>query len=78
MPSLWCVFDLPADEKRIAELEEQASALGFWDAPTQAQRKMQQLARLKAKLEAWRTLDENAASLDDLLAMALEDRKSVV
>ncbi len=73
MPSLWCVFDLPADEKRIAELEEQASALGFWDAPTQAQRKMQQLARLKAKLEAWRTLDENAASLDDLLAMALDE-----
>lgn len=73
MQNCWCVFDLPTDEKEIAALEEEAAAQGFWDMPETAQRKMQRLSDLKGKVENWQTLETQAASLEELLIISIEE-----
>lgn len=73
MRNCWCVFDLPSDDKEIAALEEQAASPQFWDAPEAAQRKMRHLSNLKAKVDDWRTLEEQAASLDEIVSLAIEE-----
>ena len=73
MQNYWCVFDLPADEKEIVALEEEATALGFWDVPEIAQHKMQRLSDLKGRVEDWRTLDNQAESLEELLLLSIEE-----
>ena len=73
MRNCWCVFDLPTDEKEIAALEEEAAAQGFWDVPETAQRKMQRLSDLKGRVEDWQTLETQAASLEELLLLSIEE-----
>ena len=73
MQNYWCGFDLPADEKKIAALEEEASSPGFWDVSEVAQRKMQRLSDLKGGVEDWRTLDNQAESLEELLLLSIEE-----
>ena len=73
MQNYWCGFDLPADEKEIAALEEEASSPGFWDVSEVAQRKMQRLSDLKGGVEDWRTLDNQAESLEELLLLSIEE-----
>ena len=73
MQNYWCVFDLPTDEKEIAALEEEASSPGFWDVSEVAQHKMQRLSDLKGGVEDWRTLDNQAESLEELLLLSIEE-----
>ena len=73
MQNYWCVFDLPTDEKEIVALEEEASSPGFWDVSEVAQRKMQRLSDLKGGVEDWRTLDNQAESLEELLLLSIEE-----
>ncbi len=73
MQNYWCVFDLPTDEKEIAALEEEATALGFWDVPERAQHKMQRLSDLKGRVEDWRTLASQADSLEELLLLSIDE-----
>ena len=73
MQNYWCVFDLPTDEKEIAALEEEATALGFWDVPERAQHKMQRLSDLKGKVENWQTLENQADSLEELLLLSIDE-----
>ena len=73
MRNCWCVFDLPTDEKEIAALEEEAAAQGFWSVPETAQRKMQRLSDLKGRVEDWQTLETQAASLEELLLLSIEE-----
>ena len=64
---------MPADEKEIAALEREAAVQGFWDVPETAQRKMQRLSDLKGKVEDWQTLETQAASLEELLLLSIEE-----
>jgi peptide chain release factor 2 len=73
LKNCWCVFDLPADEKEIGALEEEAAAQGFWDVQETAQGKMQRLSDLKGKVENWQTLENQAASLEELLIISIEE-----
>ncbi len=73
MQNYWCVFDLATDEKQISELEEDASEAGFWDVPEVGQKKMQLLSDLKGKVDAWRTLEEQAESLEELSLLSIEE-----
>ena len=73
MRNFWCVFDLPTDEREIAVLEEEAAEPGFWDVPEAAQRKMQRLSDLNGRVEDWRTLETQAASLEELLLLSIEE-----
>jgi peptide chain release factor 2 len=54
-------------------MEQEAGHPGFWDDPQPAQRKMQQLVRLKETVSLWRDLQSQAGSLLELTELALEE-----
>jgi peptide chain release factor 2 len=54
-------------------MEQEAASPGFWDDPQPAQRKMQQLVRLKETVNLWRDLQSQASSLLELTELALEE-----
>ena len=58
----------------IATLEREAADPSFWDDHRRAQQKMRRLSGFKEEAEEWRGLDRQAASIDELLALALEER----
>lgn len=60
-------------EKKIAALERKAAEPSFWEARDEAQREMRSLAGLKGEVEEWTELDTQARSIDELLALALEE-----
>ena len=60
-------------EKQVAELEKEAAAAGFWDEPTYAQRKMQELGQLQQSVALWRELQSRAADLLELTELAIAD-----
>ncbi len=70
-----CDFDLANDEARVAELEEQSAAPGFWDDADAARDLMQELAAARGRVETWRTLERTVGDVIDLveLAQAEED-----
>ena len=63
----WCVFDVAGLEQRIAKLEEQSAAPGFWEQPNVAQRTMQELAQLKESVERWQGLAARVREAHELL-----------
>ena len=69
--AIWCVFDVAAKEKEIAEIDQAIVAPDFWDDAVAAQEKMRRLAELKKTVGQWRALERKAAELAEL--MTLED-----
>jgi hypothetical protein len=53
-------------------LEGEAADPGFWDDPRTAQRKMQQLDRLRANVDLWTDLDARIRAALELTDLALE------
>jgi peptide chain release factor 2 len=66
---------IPQKEARIAELEQQASAPNFWNDPDEAQKLMQEMARLRDEVERWRSA---ANRINDTLELALLDDDSLL
>jgi peptide chain release factor 2 len=54
-------------------MEQEAASSGFWDDPREAQRKMQQLGRLKETVAVWRDLQSQAKTLLELTDLAIEE-----
>lgn len=67
------VFDFPAKEIRIAELEAESVAAGFWDDPQAAQNKMQELSTLRESVLAWNSFYLMASDALELAAIAEDD-----
>ncbi|GIV96331.1 MAG: peptide chain release factor 2 [Herpetosiphonaceae bacterium] len=67
------VFDLAGKQQEVAALEEQAAAPDFWDDPQTAQSTMQRLSRLQDELSRWQTIDEQIATLSELLELAIAE-----
>ncbi|MCH8868956.1 MAG: peptide chain release factor 2 [Chloroflexi bacterium] len=65
---------MPSKEKQIEALEKEASEPSFWDSPSAAQHKMRRLSGLKEEVHSWRSLDEKATSLGELLALSIEEK----
>ena len=66
----WSVFDLPAKERAIAELEGESAAPDFWADPQPAQRKMQEMSRLRDTVALWRELESRCRELLELADLA--------
>lgn len=60
-------------EDAIIHLEKEVSAPAFWDNSVVAQRKMKSLYRMREDVEGWRGLESQVQTVDDLLAIALEE-----
>ncbi len=67
------VFDLPAKQERVAQLQQESVAPDFWDNSQEAQRKMQELSSLQEQIRAWDTLRQRIVDGLELLEMAEGD-----
>jgi peptide chain release factor 2 len=65
--------DPEALEARVAELEREMGAPGFWDNQAQAARTSAEHARASRRLETYRTLVRDVDDLEQLAEMAAED-----
>jgi peptide chain release factor 2 len=74
----WSVFDLPAKEKRIAELEAAAGAPGLWSDSSRAQQVMKELTALKEEVSTWGDLRRQGRDAADLLDLASEEENADV
>jgi peptide chain release factor 2 len=59
--------------RRVAELEGQMGAPGFWDAQEEAAKVSAEHARASRKLESWQALERDVGDLETLLELADED-----
>ncbi len=69
----WSVFDLAGKEDAINIMEREAAEPGYWDDHQTAQRKMQQLGRLKDTVTLWRDLESRSQNLVELTELALAE-----
>ncbi len=66
------VFDLPAREARLAELEARTGEAGFWDDQRAAQRVLREADGLRTEISLWRELTKRADDLVELLPLIEE------
>jgi peptide chain release factor 2 len=66
-------FDPAALRARLAELEKELGAPGFWDDQVRAARVSSEHARLSRRLERYEALEREAADLGELAALASDD-----
>src|SRR5688572_439237 len=67
------IFDLAQHESEIKRLEEQAAGPAFWNDSEQAQRIMQDLARIRDEVEPWKDLARRVSDLRTLVELAGEE-----
>ncbi len=72
-PTSWCDFDLANDEARLAQLEEQSAAPGFWDDAEAARSRMQELATIRDRVETWRGLERRVRDAAGLIELAMAE-----
>ena len=69
----WCVFDILAKEREIAELEYLTNQAEFWQDSQKAQTTMRRLTELRKSVEHWRSLERRLAELNELSKLAADD-----
>jgi peptide chain release factor 2 len=73
LPRSWGGFDLPTKADRVAVLDKESSAPGFWDDNRAAQKKLIEVARLRDEVESWQALEYGTASVKELAELAIEE-----
>ena len=66
-------LDPPAQEARLADLDRQMEAPGFWDDQQKAAKTASERARVQRKLETMSSLESEVAELDSMLELADEE-----
>jgi peptide chain release factor 2 len=67
--SSWCVFDLPAKESHLAELDKEINSQDFWNDPTHAQQVSKEAAGLRDYLEDWRGFEQHLKDATELAGL---------
>lgn len=70
---LGCVFDLPAKQQELHELELTSADPDLWNDPQAAQRLMRRLTSVRAQVDRWYSLKRQASDLLELNELARED-----
>ncbi|MBP3709390.1 MAG: peptide chain release factor 2 [Treponema sp.] len=70
--NVWGRLDTAAIDKRIAEKEAQTTAQNFWDDAANAGRVMNEIKRLKNRVEPWRALLQQQDDLEAMYELASE------
>jgi peptide chain release factor 2 len=65
----WCVFDVPAQEQELADLEREAEDPALWEDQEHARKVMRQLSRIREKVESWKRLQANVADAIELASL---------
>lgn len=71
-----CDFDLPAQERRLAELREAAQAPDLWDDQNRAQRVMKDVSRLEQLVSTWQVLETGTSDIQEFVALAEAEEDS--
>ncbi len=74
-PSWEVIFDLADCEEQLKQLEADSVSPHFWDDPDCAQKKMQQIGNIKAKIAPWKDLERRLKDIAEL-AELIEDPES--
>ncbi len=69
----WCVFDIPAKEKELAELEKQSVSQDFWQDSEKAQGIMRHLAETRKTVENWRGIEKKVIDITELISLVSEE-----
>lgn len=72
----WCVFDLPAKETELEELQRQSQDPDLWGDPEYAQRVMKNLAGLGDEVEQWHKLSQRVKDALELAELEDESLRS--
>jgi peptide chain release factor 2 len=67
----WCIFDLPAKEIELEQLQKRSEDPNLWDDRDHAQALMKNVADLRDEIDTWRTVEKHAK--DALELAELED-----
>jgi peptide chain release factor 2 len=67
------IFDLPALERRLQELESIIAGPGFWDTPENTKPLLKERTAIAAKLDRFNSLRQEIDDNGELLEMALEE-----
>jgi peptide chain release factor 2 len=67
------VFELPAKQHDISQLEEQTANPDLWNDPKEAQALLQRLTRLKQEVEQWQSLDSRLNNLAEFAELAMAE-----
>jgi peptide chain release factor 2 len=60
------IFDLPQIHAQIEKLEVESTAQDFWNDPTHANRQLQKLSRLKARIAPFLKLEKSRRDIEEL------------
>src|SRR5699024_7407378 len=71
--SLGGLFDLEANEKRIAELEEQMTTPGFWDDQESAQQVINETNHLKGTVQTFEKMADRVDNVEVLYELVKEE-----
>ena len=74
--SLWCVFDLPAKESQLAELEKEINSKDFWNDPNHAQQVSKQAAGLRDEIQDWNGLEQRLKDATELAGLEDESLRA--
>ena len=74
----WSVFDLPAVEREVADLQRAAAVPEFWDEPDRARAGLQRLADRQRLVETWRGLERRLDEAAELLSLAAAESDTTV
>jgi peptide chain release factor 2 len=67
--SLWSVFDLPAKESELSELEKEINSQDFWNDPNHAQQVSKQAAGLREEILDWHGLEQRLKDATELAGL---------
>lgn len=68
----WCIFDLPAREQEVAELQLKSEDPNLWNDQSNAQKVMKKLSNLRNELEGWYRLQKQVKEATELVALGDE------
>jgi len=74
----WCVFDVAAKEKELAQLQTQSEQGDFWLESEPAQRVMKKIAHLRGVVEDWNKLTQRVAYLLELAQLEDESLRTEI
>jgi peptide chain release factor 2 len=69
----WSIFDIAGKQKQLESLEAKTYDPDFWSEPQKAQSTMRQIGGLKDTITTWQKIADKAASVQELIGMALAE-----
>ena len=67
------IFELPAKQIQLDELEARSADPDLWNNQQEAQQLMQQLTRIKGEVDGWQNIDSRLATVSELVEISLDE-----